>query len=308
MKIQSTETRLSPRNDYDIVIVSNGYETRSRFFSEQFKFSANSKIAFCFEEHNDKCARTQNTSFYNHSNFLQIELSGNDLAKAGNILREKIEANPSQKVSILIDISCMTRAWLSSLLFTLFSAKFDKIIEVDFFYVAAIFSEAPAEYPPNEIAEPLEGFAGFSSPHLPTLLLLGLGQDPDRAIGLKEYLDPEEFVLFYPFPGISSDYDSDIFENNQAILSDAKNNCFNYSLESPEEAFKSLESVILGCSDKNSIVLCSLGPKIFSLFCLLVAGQYPQVSIWRVTAGKHEEPRDRKPATNNSVVYRVTFV
>ena len=167
---------------------------------------------------------------------------------------------------------------------------------VHFAYTGAEFCPPANEYPPNRVVAPVAGFAGNTLPDKPTALIMGLGYDKDRAIGLKDHLDPQLTVLFYADPASDDRFMPHVLNANKDLINEVGEDClFTYPFTDGAATFRFLESVCKGLTHEWRVVLCSLGPKNFGLCSFLVASLLRDVSIWRVSADLHEVPFDHKP-------------
>lgn len=302
------DTKEISKTNYDAVICSAGYESRARFMAEMFDINASKRICFGFEEYKEEKARVENDALYANQKFDMHIFSGNNSEHIYGCVFQLLSGLNSNS-RLLVDISCMTRAWTAAIVRAIVDSKLSIDLNVDFFYVVAEYQEHIEPYPPNEVVGPIPGFSSLLLPNNPTTLIMGLGQEPERAIGLKEYIDPAQTVIFYPIPGIDVRYDEDIYKNNEDIFKECKNDDqYSYPLVWADESIKKLESVILGHRKDSTVVLSSLGPKMFSLYCLLLASHYKDISVWRVTAGSREKPVDTKAARDSTVVLRVNYV
>lgn len=292
MKISSVdEIDASAINKFDLAIVASGYESRARHLVEKYSISADIAICLGFENYDSNPTRVENDNILKRHNYKFSIFEGNDYDGVYAYIFSVIEKlNPNSKV--FFDISCMTRAWVSSIVRAIFDSSLISL-EVYFYYSVAQYYDKEDGYPANEFVGPMHGFSSLVLPDKPVSLIVGLGSDKGRSIGLKEYLDPQEVVAFCPIPGCDFRYDADILKNNDALLKGLDDeDIYNYPLKKPLESFKYLESVLIGTKDRCSVVLCSLGPKIFNLYCLLLSAHYGDVSVWRVTAGSLHPDKD----------------
>src|SRR4029450_13259183 len=83
----------------------------------------------------------------------------------------------------------------------------------------------PSEYPANRVVAPVAGFAGNTLPDRPTALILGLGYEKDRAIGLKDHLDPQLTILFYADPANDPRYVPQVLTVNGDLVREVGEDC-----------------------------------------------------------------------------------
>jgi hypothetical protein len=115
-------------------------------------------------------------------------------------------------------------------------------------------------------------------------------------------------VLLIPNGGGADPYHPLVLKNNADIIGrTSKNWILDYSLEDPASTFAMLVSLIGGIRQSYRIVLASLGPKMFGLLCFLLASEFPDVSVWRVSSGIHGKPRDSYAVSDKTVVLEIVW-
>jgi len=144
---------------------------------------------------------------------------------------------------------------------------------------------------------PVQGFAGLSFPHRATALVVGLGYDPGRALGIHEELDPNVVASFVARPAVDVRYERSTLEANRDFLELVDEALrFEYPILDFLTTFQRLDGICRGLSAEAGTVLVPLGPKIFALASFLVAARQREVSVWRVSAGTRADPVDRAAA------------
>ena len=284
---------------YDLVIMASGYESRGRFLAETLRDRGSplaNRLVFAFAEHPQACARPANDAIFKELGYESVLCRGGADEEVTQSLISAFERLKNVgKARVLVDISSMTRVWYGALVRALMSFRPRGSLVVHFAYTAAEFVEPPSEYPPNRVVAPVAGFTGNTLPDKPTALVLGLGYDKDRAIGLKDHLDPQLTVLFYASPAIDSRYVPQVLAVNEELIHEVgEEKVFTYPISDCVATFRHLESFCKGLTNDWRVVLCSLGPKVFGLICFLVASLLRDISIWRVSADSHESPFDHK--------------
>jgi len=285
---------------YDLIVTASGYESRARFVAEKIGHQEPgpcTRLVLSFAEHKKECARPENDAVFEGLGYKSSLCQGRSDAEVTKVVAHALEnLRDVPEPRILVDISSMTRAWYGAVVRSLMALRRESKLVVHFAYTSAEFVPPPDEYPPNRIVGPLAGFTGNTLPTKPTALILGLGYDKDRAIGLKDHLDPQLTVLFYADPAIDSRYVPHVLSVNEGLIREAGDDCvFTYPYEDGAAAFRLLESVSNGLTRDWRVVLCSMGPKAFGLYCFLVASLARDISIWRVSADLHEVPYNHKP-------------
>lgn len=284
---------------YNLIVTASGYESRARFVAEAIGAQDTSTctcLVLSFAEHKSECARPENDAAFERLGYIPFLCRGRSDTEVSQVVAgafEKLRDMPEPRV--LVDISSMTRAWYGAIVRNLMALRFDGNMVVHFTYTSAEFVPPPNEYPPNRIVGPVAGFTGNTLPTKPTALILGLGYDKDRAIGLKDHLDPQLTILFYADPASDVRYVPHVLSVNSGLVHEVGDECiFSYPFTDGAAAFRLLESVSNGLTYDWRVVLCSFGPKVFGLYCFLVASLTRDISIWRVTADLHEVPFDHK--------------
>jgi hypothetical protein len=143
----------------------------------------------------------------------------------------------------------------------------------------------------------VETFAGWTTePSAPPVVILGLGYERDKAVGIVEYIEPGEVWAFKPY-GEDSRYDTELKRANQAFWELLpEDHIIEYCVDRPFECFTNLESLIYGTLRLGRPILVPFGPKIFSACCFLIACVYhPKLAVWRVSSGQFEPALDRIP-------------
>jgi hypothetical protein len=271
-------------------VAACGYEHRSAAISQLIK-GPGRKVAFCFKEWPDALARKDNEKQLSASGFESLNIGGNDSYKVQTIVGELLKQT-AEKRALAFDISAMTRAWHGAIVRELRTAAATEELETFFTYVPAKFKAPFHRYLPNQFVGPVDGFASLSTPDLPVAAVIGLGYERERALGLKQLLDPERTVLMVPHTGENDPFYPEVLRSNAGLLNrTASEWLFEYSFTEPSATFATLASLISGLRESYRVVLASLGPKLFGLLCFLLAARFKDVSVWRVSSGIHGQPR-----------------
>lgn len=288
-------------DEYDLVLVASGYESRARYIAEKSALIAQgssrgtTRVAIGFLEHKEAHARKTNDAAFHALGYSILELSGSS-NDAGRIFIDSLRQLNREKLKVLIDVTSMTRAWYGSIIKCLAQERNLVDIEVHFAYTPSQYTPPSPSYPPNRIVAPIPGFIGNTLPDKPTALIVGVGYDRDRAIGLKDYLDPQLTFAFYANPSTDLRFAEQVKQVNRDFFNELpENHQYTYPIQDPVATFKLIESVANGLRHDWRVVLCSLGPKTFSLCCFLLATLYRDLSIWRVSADQHQHPVDHHP-------------
>src|SRR5207237_63415 len=141
---------------------------------------------------------------------------------------------------------------------------------------------------PIQVAEPLGWpFAGVHrDASLPLALIVGVGYEPDRALGVFDSIECSASLVFVPI-GPDPRYLADVLTANQPLLDVVgQQGRVDYDLNHPLDVMQKLASVCGGLVNDHRIIVVPMGPKIFALCTLLVAWNLQfAASVWRVSSG-----------------------
>lgn len=284
------------REEYDLFLGCVGYELRSSFAPLVVGSKSKERLAMV----------SPGTKDASHVHGLSFDVNEEMLVRDGfaidEIQEDDIRAWVSSIVtsrspaSVALDCSSFSRGRLAQIMLGLCDAAVTHAFDIDFLY-------APAEYAPyTDMEEAIESagpvareFAGRAlSADDPLVVAVGLGYEPQRAIGVVEYLDPVEARGFAPH-GSDRRFDQDVDEANRLLWTDPRFRAVDYTVMEPFAAFLSLESFVHRNSGASRVVVVPFGPKIFAVLALVVGLLHPEVcSVWRVSSGSHAIPVDRR--------------
>ena len=291
------------------LIVGCGYEHRSQGITSLVSDLPSQRLAICFTEFADILGRPENEAFFRDRGFRLETVGANDAAKLETLIRATLGGLSPEHPGIAFDISTMTRSWHGAIVRHLRSATYDHPITTYFAYTPSVFQPPIFQPPPNEFVAPVEGFSSLSAPDLPVAAIIGLGYEREGALGLQQLLDPALTVLLIPRAGEGDRYHSQVMRNNADIMVRTSSEwILEYALSEPANTFATLVSVIGGLRQSHRIVMASLGPKMFGLVCFLLATEFPDVSVWRISSGIHGQPRDSYADLARATVLAVTWV
>jgi hypothetical protein len=282
--------------DCGLVVAASGYETRARHVAEALGAVGALRVSVGFDEHKDAEARKKNDEVFLALGYEPRLASGGDGQALHSLLSGHLSHQREEGASALVDISSMTRPWCGAMVRALMESKSKTGFRMYFAYSPAQESQEKRPYPASEVAGPVPGFMALAPPDRPTALVVGLGFDGDRALGLCDLVDPARVSAFLTGPGLVPDSESRVRRENAEILKRVRaEDIVLYPLRQPDLALCLLDSVCGALCRDYRVVITSVGPKMFGVICLLVAGRYPDVSVWRVSAGSREPPIDRQP-------------
>jgi hypothetical protein len=284
--------------EFDLFVGASGYETRAAFAMTQLGSKRfRDKVVFGFEDRKS-CQREENDRVFARHGCIVTPVKGDSVQQVQLILRKWLNERSGTCSRILVDYTSMTRSWYAGIIEAI--RRFDDggAIECVFVYSPAEFAEPP-EPSPNAIVDPIPGFCGLDVPEKPTALVIGLGYERSRALGLLEYIDPAVTFAFYVDPPLDLRFRDAVLTNNAAVLDkirkDGSGRIFTHPLLDMQRTSDLLMSLYSGLSDEYRVILAPLGVKPFSLLCLLMASQFRDIDVWRVSAGIKAPPQDRRP-------------
>lgn len=282
--------------DFDLVLAASGYEKRCNHLFLTVPVKAHTKVAFGFNEKQGISGRATNDEFFQANNFSILTIAGEELKAVISLLSEITGEIKTGRLKVLIDYSCMTSQWYGSILrYFLDLDKQYTSVDLYFSYTFASF-EKPARIKEIHHAGSIYPDKKPPSPNKPTALILGLGMDKLRSSYLVGRIRPDLTYIMYADPSPDQAYIKNLFDVNREIITSTNpRNMFNYPLTDVEKTYKTITSLCLDLRLKYNIVLAPMGPKIHALLCILVAARYPDIDVWRVSAGSKEPVYDKIP-------------
>lgn len=294
--VEPWDRSMAADHPYDLDIVSLGYESRARFIASELEANSKSRLAIGFARQQE-CAYKDNKQWFLGRGYkIQEVEDGVFFATCAETIH-RLTPESSQPIRVRIDISSMSRLRVASLLAAFVESSSAEVFLLDFVYAASVFMSPPREMSQIESAGPvIPQLAGWSfEPDKPVSTVFGLGFEYDRAIGVVEYLEPSE-VWSFNTEKHDEQFDQEVMKANKFFWKSVPNSHrLTYRIDAPIDCLIDLESLTFGLLKQSRPILVPLGPKIFSLCCLLVAYlHFPRVGVWRVSSGVHENPIDRK--------------
>ncbi len=285
---------------YDLFVATVGFEARSRSVAEMLAPKAKSRVACAFPDRKILSYEENMAWFVGHD--FTVEERRDDEFRDWflDVLRGACQDCVGIELfRVCIDISSTSRLRLAIMIDSLRRWSGEKYLAVDFIYSIAKFS-APvdAEIPNAHVGPVLKSFAGWSvNPNYPTIAIVGLGYEENKALGAVEHLQVSQVWAFFPTSPVK-EYEAAVASANRIFFdSISTENIINYRAEQPFDCFVTLESLAQRCLRTGRVVLLPFGPKIFSLCSLMVACIHSDVAVWRVSAGGSEPAVDRIPSS-----------
>lgn len=278
---------------YDFMIIGLGYESRSIAAYLSHHQSCGSVMAIGYKENTDVLHYKENkevliaggVSVYEKHD---IELC--DLLASFDIYEKEIK--------IMLDVTVFSRHRLALILDYLICNLCEKSI-VTIVYNASTYVPPPDDTTPiktvAEIAPQFSGMIGDLSK--PTSLILGLGYEKGKALGVANYFEAGRDFLFLPMSN-EERFEEFVRANNGELLNLVPDeDVFCYEVEQPYATYLSLRSLVLETLDCSRILLVPLGPKILAAISVIIARElHPKLPVWRVSSNHTEKPVERAQA------------
>ncbi|MDI6909822.1 hypothetical protein [Nocardioides sp.] len=280
-----SDLEFSSGRSYDAALVTCGYERRSSFLARS-GLDATNKIAI--QHAGDPVLRfNENLALLKHEGW-SVQDEDTVIDAVGRI----VTIGGS---TVAVDISSMPRRFLGRLV-EIFAAA-SRPCTVDWFYAPAVFDESALAASAIQplIADPVSEFflGDLRSPLSPVGLILGLGLEPHRAMGLVEFLEPGRV---WSLMGESDEprFAQRALEINRELVDLPTTTLLLYPVRSIATTFSALESLVFATRDSYRLVLAPSGPKVFGLACLLVGAMaaQPRPAVWRVGGFGDSTPMD----------------
>lgn len=297
LELSAIRRAIPPR--FDKCVFASGYERRARHAATRGLIGSAEIVVWGFQEHPTAIARVDNDAHFEALGAEPIVLSGNDDDRADELSEAFLAVAGQEEPHLLVDISCMTRAWYGALVRTLMRWEGHDCLHVTFAYTPGAYRAPPTERPLNEIVVPVRGFTGFALPDSPSVLLMGLGFEPGRAMGAFTEIDPTSTRCFYAHPGVDPKFRDDVFRANRDLANQVPSQDWvAYPLSDAFLSFHLLSAACNALSRRGQVILTNNGPKLFGLLCFLAAARQPSASVWRISSGASGEPVDCEAASD----------
>jgi len=292
--------------DFDLIIAVSGYEERCTYLVNKIKTGDALCRVLAFSEKNKELSRPQNDARFSDLGFEVIDQSGNECPQVEELLTELIDSGKG-RLNILVDYSCMTKVWYASIINYFMNSELAiDGINLYFSYSRAVYTE-PKKPKPLKLAEPIGCQKPFMGSSKPVALVMGLGYEKDRAEMLSKSLEPDNIYVFYADPTDDQRFVEKVYVNNFRLIDSLhRDQVINYPIKDLRKIDDLLTDLCLDLRLEYRVILAPLGPKPFSLCCLLLAARYPDIEVWRVSAGKSENLYDRK-AQGEPLIYKISY-
>jgi hypothetical protein len=291
----------------DLFIAASGYEHRASYLPQNLeKIETREKIVLPFKSHSIDNVRLKNDKIFKELGFrfeTPIDYEWYNI----HVIFDKYFASISDKkeINVVIDYSSMMRLWYATIIKYFFSnCNFKGKVNLFFCYSKAKYvapNDKEIDYTVN--FDPLPGFNKLSIPNKPTVLIIGLGYEKSRAIGLVEYFDAQEVFLFY---SDNSDYHEKIKEANKKLLDIYNQNIFIYPLDDLLTTKTILTNLCTSLLNDYRIVIAPCGPKPFTLLSFILALENSNIDTWRIS-GNANPNKPKCIPSGNLVTLKLEF-
>lgn len=292
---------------YAAFIATVGYERRARYACQRLTPRATHKVAPAFPER-QVCEFDENRRWFSDAGFDIHVVKDDEVERWSQSCLTKVAEDAKDDLRIGVDISSLSRFRLASVVAAIMRLNCTVRITVEFVYSLALWS-APSKEPGPIVSAGavLPFFAGWSiDPNSPIIAVIGLGYEPDKAVGAYEFLEATRLWAFLPTSG-DSQYTRDINRANESLLKRVpESKQITYHVDQPLTCFGTLESVVSGAFEYGRPVLLPFGPKLFALCSLLVSCVHRDVPVWRISSGQYGPALDRV-ASGEIVGLRAVF-
>lgn len=223
-----------------------------------------------------------------------------------SLLDEVFSRFSGESPTIVIDYSCMTKAWYYSVILYLSKKDLEfKNITAYFIYTPSNYSN-PQDPKPNTEIEPLPGKYVVPTDK-PKALIVCLGYEQNKAEGIIDHLDPKISYIFYTKPALDDKFVKKLETNNKNILDDKSKIIVQYPFDDLLFLERQLTSIYLSLRHDYSVIMAPLGPKPFAFIAMMMSVKYNDIDIWRVGSGSDINEYERKPLKKENLIISKIF-
>ncbi len=283
---------------YSIAICGLGFESRAITAFLLAKERIDQLFVLGYDEHTDRFSYKSNKALYEARCDVMHECSDDKVEKfVADWIDEKCLTDAT---NVMVDITVMSRHRLATVISILVD-KLPKGSSVTVVYTLSEYVPPPTGVSPVkkvcEIANGFEGSLGDLS--LPTTVILGLGYEEGKALGVSNYLEAWRDYLFIPRSPIP-EFEELVRRNNlDLIMSTPTERTLVFSVTSPYSTYLDLRALVLELREISRPLLIPLGPKVFAALCVVLGKELaPDLPVWRVSSEYLEEPIDRPPSVH----------
>ena len=257
-------------------------------------------------------SREKNDNFYRSHKFEFLTLKSEMIEDYIVIFDEIFKPKENKIINVVIDFSSMTTIIYASIL-KYFNSYSNKYIEVSLYYIytQALFTN-PSKNVSFSINQPISIFDTLQTTDKSISLIIGLGYEKDKALGLYEYFQnsKQDIYLFFaknkyedPF------YKLALTNNNDLIKLISNENIIEYNIENVRYVLSLLDTLVnYLISSGKRVVIAPTGTKQFMLIALIVNLFHNEVTTYRLSYGIKSEPIDKfADKTKNPIITLINF-
>ncbi len=279
---------------FDLGIFASGYEERcthcpSRLSREHF----DKVLILDFSEKRDHEQRRENNAFFAESwSGEHLSLSMNEDAPVYEFLRT-IEEQRDREYRILIDYSSMSRLWYAALLNWARTDRNLNRVSMSFVYSLGAYRTRYAPLVINDILA-IPGCEGLPDPYRKTAAVFCLGYDGESTLTVFDKLEADYVYAVIANPGVSSESPQTARQRNRDFLNE-KVELMEMPLRSVDVAYWKLGELVSVHRSTDNIVILPMGPKPHVLATILLAMQFPEITLLRVSGRRYDTAERLEP-------------
>lgn len=272
-----------------------GYETRSRFIAQEYKWWPEKTIAIEYSI-GQVLSFEANQEFARQSGF-KIVSDQHTLIEAA--IRQTIASQRESEgtANITIDVSSMDRSLMSRVLLNVLD-KLDDGETMFVLYSPSAFAERKTNLVPitNSGAAHPRLAGQVSPPDSGRVALLGLGYEYGVSLSILEAHEPDISFIFRP-NGFDDRFRQAVRDANFGFDFGERNyEIIDYFLEDMAGAYDDISSLVLSTKHNSTIIAVPMGPKILSAVMILAGRLHqPQLSVLRYSVAPGGSYQDVLP-------------
>lgn len=287
---------------YDLLIGASGYEKRGSYFFSHYNPISESKICLGFKN-NKEGSREINDLIFQRNHFNIIEVNNNSTNDIIKILNDELSQHSGkEELRILVDFSCMSTLMYASIFKYFNDVNQYKRVTIYFSYTQSVYSK-PKNRSPLKHHSPITILNNIELTDKKIALIIGLGYDRDKALGLYEYFQ-NDLTDMYLFMTSDNIFSKDVLANNLELISKlSENNIIKYDISNISYLISTLDSLVTYLLNNNfRVVISPTGPKIFALASLIIGMYHKNVSIYRSSMGDTDDIVDKEADINKEII------
>lgn len=295
-----------------LLIGASGYEARASYFFESRLGAKKSnlfknKFVFTFDTETNNKSRIENDRVFAELGFKEILSSCESTSELDAVFNKYLsDSSGSAECCVVLDYSSMPRIWYGRVVSLIAKANISDV-KVYFCYTPSKFVPPPdiRDQKYNRVVKPIRNYYALEFAEKPTALVIGLGYEANRALGLREHLDATKMYLFYTDKQSSDKYYDAVKGGNEHLIKSLKasnpQNIFEYSRSSLTDAFRLLSNLGRELLSDYEVVIAPCGPKFFTLVAFLAAIDVKGLSVWRISPTEYDPSTNREPTEDGQI-------